>query len=130
MQTDLTTEVIKTVFAVATPIIVGLVTTLLVKALQKANLSISADNQAKLEHLAEQAILATEEWAAARIKAKLPTFSSDKLAQAVTTLTAKVPGITVDEAADLIHATLPQVRGATVTFLQGLQSAATTGASQ
>lgn len=130
MQTDLTTEVIKTVLAIATPVLVGLLTTLLVKVLQKYNLSISADNQAKLEYFAQQAILSTEEWAASRIKAHLPTVSADKLTQAITTLTAKVPGITADEAANLIHAALPKMELGAVSFLQGLQSAATTGATK
>lgn len=128
---DLTTEVIKAVLAIATPVLVTLLTALLVKALQKVGLSVDADRKAKLEFHAREAILRAEEWAAAIIKAKTSPSAVTarmKLEKAVTDLTAKFPGIDRQEAADLIHATLPKMELGAASFLQGLRQAATTDA--
>jgi hypothetical protein len=123
---DLQTEIIRTVLAIATPVLATLATALIVKALQKIGLSVDAEKQAKLEYLATQAILRAEEWAAARIKAQVgSTTAAMKLEKALTDLTDRVPGISREEAAALVHATLPKLQLGATGFLQGVRSAAT-----
>lgn len=125
--TDLTTELVKTVLAIATPVLVTLLTALLVKVLQRVGLTVEADRKAKLEMFTQEAVLRAEEWAATRLKAeKGPTTAAMKLEKALTDLTDRVPGITREEAADLVHATLPKVNLGAAAFLQGVRQAATT----
>jgi len=127
---DLITEVIKTALRLLEPVIAGALVALILKLLQRLNLSIDENEKAKVNALTQDVILQVEEWAAARIKAKIPepTTAKDKLEKALADLTAKVPGITQDEAADLIHANLAKVGAGATSFLQGLQSASATGA--
>ena len=125
MSADLTQELIKTVLAVATPIILGYVLALLHRLVKKAGFTLSAENEARLEKAAYDAIYHAEEWAAARIKARIDTTAADKLEHAIATMTAKVPGLTADEAAALVHQNLPKLQLGAAGFLQGLRRAAT-----
>ena len=126
MTPDLQTELIRTVLAIATPVLVTLVTALLYKALKKAGLDLSAEKQAQLEYCVRQAILRAEEWGASRVKAQLPTTPTMKLEKALSDVVDKVPGITRTEAEQLIHAELPKIGAGAARFVGAVRSAATT----
>ena len=127
--TDLQTELIKTALAIATPVLVSLVSAILYKALQRVGLDVDANRKAKVEYYVREAILRAEEWAAQHVKANMgQTTAAMKLDRALTDVVDKVPGITKQEAADLIHATLPKVSLGASVFLQGAREKATTGA--
>ena len=121
-------EVIRLVFAVATVVAVPLVTALVVRYVQKLGLTISAENQARLETAARQAILASEEWAAAKVKAKLPEkiTSEAKLAHAVTHMVDQIPSVTTEQAEAIVTAQLPIVRKAFADFFAATRQAVET----
>lgn len=112
MWSDLVNQILVAVMAAATPVLVGLVMALLIKLLQRLHLSISAEQQAKLEALVRRAILKVEEVMAARIKKGLPVTSADKLESAIAEVTGQAPSLSRSEAASLIHAQLPLMRAA------------------
>lgn len=118
-----TTEFIKLVFAIATPVILVYVGKVIMALNAKYHLGIDAEKQAKLETFARLGIQSAEEWAAKQAAAKIPAPSQDKLTHAVQFVLDKVPGVTPQEAADLIHAKLPEMGlGASADFLQALRS--------
>lgn len=106
-------EALKAVFVAVSGALGTLLVALLVRLLQRVGLSISAEQQAKIEKLAQEAILAAEELARAEIKAGAAKMPSEaKLTQAVEDLMAKVPKLAADEADAVIHAQLARLRAA------------------
>lgn len=125
---DIYGELIKLGFTILTVMVVPLVTAILIKVLKRIGLSVSAEQQAKLEKLAQDAILATEEYASARIKAQLvKLLPAEKLTKAVELLMDKVPGITPQEATLLVQQELPKLRASAAGFLLAATTAASTG---
>ena len=118
-------ELLKAVFVAVSGVVGTLLVALVAKLLQRIGLAVSAEQQAKLEKLAQDAVLATEEWARAKAKAELQkVLPEEKLTQAVTQLLAKVPGITQDEAVALVNQELPKLRAASAGFVRATTAAA------
>lgn len=122
---DLTTEVVKLVFAIVAPVLATLVTALLVRLFKKVGLQLDAERQAKLEKITHDAILRAEEVAATRLRAQLPVTAKDKLETAIADILDRVPGVTADEAAALVHQQLPRVGLGAASFLTRVRQAAT-----
>lgn len=127
MESDLTTELVKWALAIAAPIVSAFLVAIMVKVFQKLGLQIDAGQQMKLQSLAQQAILSSEEWAAAKIKANFTVTAKMKLERALTTMLDKVPGISTEEAALLIEAELPKLNLGATQFVRAAREAATTG---
>ena len=97
-------ELLKAVFVAVSGVVGTLLAALVVKLLQRIGLAVSAEQQAKLEKLAQDAVLATEELARARIKDGVgKVASAEKLTQAVELLLRKVPNISQEEASVLVQ---------------------------
>lgn len=104
-------EVIKLAAALATVTLVPLASAYLMKLLKRAGLAVEAEEQAKIEKMAQEAILAAEEWARAELKARGTKALPDaKLSEATETLMARVPSLSDDEADAVIHAQLAKLR--------------------
>ncbi len=98
-------DILRIAFTGLASIAAGAVTTWLVRMAQKAGLAVTDAQQARLEALVIQAILAAEEWAVAQCKAKLGTpTAGEKLDHALATL--ETEGVTPTEALPVIHAQL------------------------
>lgn len=94
------------------PILASALVALAVMALKKLGISISADNEAKLQYTAKQAVLKVEEVVAAKVASSVDKYAApvtDKLTMAVATVMTKLPNVTHEEAVDAIHAALPQL---------------------
>jgi len=102
-------ELIKLLFTIVTITITAALPFILKKIFDKFNLQVSAENQAKLEKYIQDAILATEEWAATRIKASIPVNAGAKAEKFITIALDKIPGITADEALKLAQQELPKL---------------------
>lgn len=120
------TELIKLLFAVATAVAVPLALKFVYLWLQKMGLSLDAEKRAKVEKLAQDAILAAEEWALAKLKIGDKVISADKLDAAVAHLMGHVPGITIAEATALVNQELPKMRASAQGFLAAARAAAET----
>lgn len=119
-------QVVKLVFDVAVVVLVPLVVALAVRLLQKVGLSLSAENQAKLEKVARDGIMLAEERAAAAVRRSLPEWSSGEKLQAATRhLLDQVPGITTMEAERIVTAELPKVGVGAAAFLAATRQAVT-----
>jgi len=119
----LISELVKLVFAVAVVVLVPLAGAFAVRLLQKLGISIDAEKRAKLEKLAQDGILAAEEYAHAKIVAGVEKIlPAAKLAYAVKHLLDQVPGISTEEAEALVNQELPKVRAATGDFLRAAQT--------
>jgi hypothetical protein len=118
-------EVLLTVAAIVAPVIAALIVVVLVRLAQRVGLEVSAERQAKMEKVFTDAILATEEWAARRIKAKLPVSSGEKLRRTLTAAMRHFPGMTEDEAKEWVDAILPKLALGATAALRALREAAT-----
>lgn len=79
-----------------------------VQLLRRAHIQLSEAQQATLDAAIRRAILEAEEWGAARLKAKLPATSYQKLERAVNAV-APAFDMTPEEAETHIRAMLPSV---------------------
>lgn len=104
-------------------LILPAIVAVLVQALRKYGIQIGAEQQARLQVIAENAVLAAEEWAVARIKRAVPTSDGEKFERAAEIVVSKVPGISDDEAHDLIHAALPKIGLGATDFLSKVRAA-------
>lgn len=88
--------------------LVPLLVTAAVQWLRRLHIQLSEAQEAALDTAIRRAIFESEEWAAARIKAKLPATSYQKLERAVETI---APAFDLDpkDAEARIKATLPTV---------------------
>jgi hypothetical protein len=87
-----------------------------VQLLRRLHIQLSEAQQAALDAAIRRAILEAEEWGAARLKAKLPATSYQKLERAVNAV-APAFDLTPEEAETHIRALLPSVgAGATANF--------------
>lgn len=84
------------------PVIAALVVGVLVQALRKYNLDISADQRAKFESVVRRAIQWVEEYYAAKVKAGQPVTGSMKLTSAIGRVQEEVPDKSRDEIAAAI----------------------------
>jgi hypothetical protein len=125
--TDLVTEVVRLVFALVAPVLSALLVALAAKALQKLGLTLDAEKQAKLEHLAAGLVARTEEWASSRIKAGMPVTAREKAEYYLTIATDALPGVSADEAHALAQTTLGRLRLGMTAVLQDIRQAATSG---
>ena len=129
MQSDLSTEILKWVFAIVAPILSGLLVALLTKALQKIGLTVSAENQAKLEHTVASLVALTEEWASAKFKATgIAVTSAEKAQFYLSKATNILPGISDEEATQWAQTILGRAKVGAATAVSELRVAATTGA--
>lgn len=104
------TPILTPIFQALATALAGLVVAVAVKMLQKLNLSVDADQQAKLEYVAKQQILKAEEEAAAKYQLDQKfTSGAAKLQTATAGVIAKLPNVTQQEAEDAVHAALPQL---------------------
>lgn len=126
--TDLVTEVVRLVFAIVAPVLSGLLVALAAKWFQKMGISLDAEKQAKLEHLAAGLVARTEEWASSRIKAGMPVTAREKAEYYLTIAADALPGVSPDEAHALAQQTLGRLRLGTTAVLQDVRTAATQGA--
>lgn len=104
-------------------LILPAIVALIVQAARKYGFQIGAEQQARLQVIAENAVLAAEEWAADRIKQQVPTSGFKKFERAADILLSKVPGISDEEAHDLIHAALPKIGLGATDFLSKVRAA-------
>ena len=95
--------VLNSAVSVAAPAIAGAA----VKLFQKLRFDVDEAKRRKIEVTVTEILYEVEEWAAERIKAKLPVNSGQKLSRAVTKLVDKVPGISEAQAEMLVRQTLP-----------------------
>lgn len=123
METDFITQLTGLVFQSAILALMPLLVAAIVQFVRKLGMDLSASQQAKLQVIAENAVLAAEEWAVSRIKRKIPTPGESKLARAVESILFKVPGVTEDEAKELINAALPKVGLGATDFLTKVRQA-------
>ena len=79
-----------------------------VQLLRRFHLELSVAQEAQLDAAVRRAVLEAEEWAAARVKAKLPATSYQKLDRAADALIPAF-GLTPEEAEGRIKAALPQL---------------------
>jgi hypothetical protein len=90
----------------------------------KTGIAISDDTKGHIDQIATAAVMAVEERAAAAAKLGLTKWSSsDKLMNAINTITDKIPGITVPQAHNLVDATLAKIPGIGATGMLGVTSA-------
>jgi len=89
--------------SVAAPAIAGVA----VKLFQKLRFDVDEAKRRKIEATVIDVLYEAEEWAADRLKAKLPVQSGQKLSRAVTKLVDKIPGISEAQAEALVRQTLP-----------------------
>src|SRR3972149_6691182 len=126
MSDDLVLEVVRLALTILAPVLAALGSAVLVKMFQRVGLEVSAEKQARLEKIAQDAIFGAEEWAAGAIKRNLPVPSGAKLNQALARFLMRAPGVSEDEAAAIIHAELPKVGLGAVGFLRAVRQAAAT----
>lgn len=77
-------------------ILAGQLITWIAQWLKKRGLDLSAEQQAKLESLAQKAILAVEEWARSQAKAGIKVPGDVKFGMATEILKAAVPSVSDD----------------------------------
>lgn len=78
--------------------------------LKKRGLDLSAEQQAKLEALAQKAILAAEEWARGLTKAGQAPSSTAKLQTAIAIVREALPGASADAIAAAVNSGLASLR--------------------
>ena len=123
-MSDLQLQIINFLLTIGTAVLVPLLTALIFKALQKLNLNVSAQQEAKIKYFVQQAAMEAEEWGANKLKAKIPVVSADKLNRAVESILVKVPNITVEEAQKLVKTELAGIGLGATNFVQAVTTAA------
>lgn len=120
-------QLVKLAFEVATPVVAGLVVMVLGKVFQYLKLQVSAETQAKIQTIVQNAILQAEEYVERKVQdTHIADTAGAKLTQAVTIITDKIPGITTAEATDLVHQELPKLGLGASGFIQAVRQAAST----
>lgn len=118
-------EVLKALEMALATALAGAVTVLARQLAAKFKLDLDASAQAATRAVVQNAILATEEKAAASLKrSSVAVTGAEKLDAAVGLVLAKVPGVTADEAAQLVHEELPKIRAAAGGALSALVAVA------
>jgi len=95
--------VVQASLVILVPILVGAA----VQLLRRINIQLSEVQQAALDKVIRRAILEAEEWGAARLKAKLPVTSHQKLERASNVITTTTK-LSVADAEMRIRAMLPE----------------------
>ena len=95
--------VLNSAVSVAAPALAGAA----VKLFQKLRFDVDEAKRRKIEVTVTEILYEVEEWAAERIKAKLPVNSGQKLSRAVAKIVDKIPGISEAQAELLVRQTLP-----------------------
>lgn len=96
----------------AVPLLTIGITSFLRVLTERANIDLTREQSETLNDLARQAAMATEEWAAAKLKAtagKTKVTPDDKLAHAVALMSDRVSGLTEKRAIDMIKGALPSL---------------------
>lgn len=104
-STSLLHMVVTAVVTALAPLVVGIG----VQWLRKFNIQVSDAQQAQARQVVQGALLEAEEWAAARIKAKLPATGHQKLERALQMLSPQLPKVSESALASLVHAELPKL---------------------
>ena len=117
-------ELVKKVLQAIAPIIAAGIVAVLGLFARKIGLQISAENQARVEKMAHDAIFLAEEKVTALVKRGVTPMQT-KLEMAITHLVDKVPGITVTEAEQIITAELPKLGLGAASFARSVVLAAT-----
>ncbi len=108
--------VVQTLVQSAIVVLVPMIVTAAIQILRRLRIQLSAEQEAALTVAVRRAVLEAEEWAATRIKAKLPATSYQKLTRATESLTEPF-GLTSQEAETRIKAILPELGlGASANF--------------
>ncbi len=100
--------VIQVVVQSTLAVLVPLVAAVIVQMLRRLHIQITADQELLVTARVRQAAQEAEEWAAARVKAKLPVTSHQKLTRATESL-VKPFGLTVEEAEVRLRASLVEL---------------------
>gem|GEM_PF-3371828 len=103
LMNQLVELIVGSAVSVAAPAIAGVA----VKLFQKLRFDVDEAKRRKIEATVIDVLYEAEEWAADRLKAKLPVQSGQKLSRAVTKLVDKIPGISEAQAEALVRQTLP-----------------------
>lgn len=107
---------IETLVQSAVVVLVPMIVAAVVQVLRRLRIQLSAEQEAALTVAVRRAVLEAEEWAATRIKAKLPATSYQKLTRATESLIQPF-GLTHQEAETRIKAILPELGlGASANF--------------
>ena len=109
MESNWIENLMLTLAAALTPILVAAITAAAVQLARRFGLDLDAQKQAQVQYYAQLAIREAEEWGARQLANKIQVASGDKLQRAIATLLAKVPGVTPAEAEVLIHGELAVV---------------------
>lgn len=92
------------------PVLVAGIMALIGFAIKKVHLSISADTQARLQVIAQQAVLSVEERAAALVAQELRKWTpAEKLNAAISEVLQRLPNVSAEEARSAVNAALPQM---------------------
>ena len=119
-------EIVRTVLSLAVVLLAPLVLGVVYRLFQRVGLEVSAEQQAKLEKQLRDLLIETEEYFAARIKAKIPDITgATKLQHFIEIAVDRIPGITAQEAAAYAQQLLPQIGLGAVIALRNLRQAAT-----
>lgn len=113
---------VATLAVIVAPVLIGV----LVRWLQWLGLTLDAERQAKLEKIVQDAVLAVEEWAAARAKRGVKIAAETKLRQATERIVSRWPGLTPEEAERLVQAALPRLGLGAAGWLGAVRRAVTT----
>jgi len=100
-------KLVELVFSGAATVIAPVLTGVVIKLFQKLRLNVNAAKREEIEAIVTKVLYEVEEWAAERLKAKLPVNSGQKLSRAVTQIVDKVPGINEAQAEMLVRQMLP-----------------------
>lgn len=120
-------EAVRTVLSFAAVLLAPLILGVLYRLFQRVGLQVSADQQAKLEKQLRDYLIETEEYFAARIKAKIAVTGADKLRHFIELAIDRIPGMTPQDAAGYAQQLLPQIGlGAAIALRSLRQPAANT----
>lgn len=106
---DILNEIVKTAVITSIGLVGPVIVGLLVQLFRKANLELSAAQQAQLREAVQNVLVEVEEWAAQRLKADIPVTSGQKLSKAVEAIMDLQPILTETEAEALVRQELPKL---------------------
>jgi hypothetical protein len=113
-------EILKLILQTAIMALVPTIVAMAIQTLRRLHIQLSAEQEARLDAAVRRAILEAEEWAAGRLKSKLPVTSYQKLSRAVEQVTPAFD-LTPEQAEARVKAALPELGlGASANFSRPL----------
>lgn len=101
-------QIVQTIVQAGIAALVPIIVAGAVQLLRRLHIQLSEAQQAALDAAIRRAIFEAEEWGAARLKAKLPATSYQKLERAIEAVAPQF-GLSPEETEARIKATLPEV---------------------